>query len=477
MAFLLIFSSVSLFAEDKYKMRHNPQTGRGDWVLDAAASGYSTIAGSAEYNFTNNDFNGTGDFTTTGNLTATSLTLTGDGDSEVDGNLTVVGNVSIDGNFIGNGSLLTGISAGYTNLAEFVAQTAWRIFYSDGSGDVKELALGADGEYLKSNGASAIPSWAAPSGAAHDAVTVSNTSTVNLTLSTQALTATVNATWAATKQAADADLTTWAGVTPSANGQSLVAAANYAAMRGLLDLEAGTDFYDMSTANSTFMGAALLKDLVTTAPLTGGTDNILPGADSDVTLALTLTGDVVATAPILINGTTSVDNIIPGADTDYTLSINMLKDLVTTAPLTGGTNDILPGTDSDVTIAMAQANSTTDGYTNMTDYKTSHSKGFFVYNVTDSDDIPLWKAPAAITITAIHAVSTLGNVNFTLGEYDANGANGAVVDSSWIATSTTNANDDGTLSNPSIDSGDWVGIIINNATANATLAGTFEYNY
>lgn len=40
----------------------------------------------------------------------------------------------------------------------------------------------------------------------------------------------------------DSDLQTWAGVTPSANGQSLVSAANYAAMRALLDLEAGTDF-------------------------------------------------------------------------------------------------------------------------------------------------------------------------------------------------------------------------------------------
>lgn len=43
-------------------------------------------------------------------------------------------------------------------------------------------------------------------------------------------------------QAYDADLTTWAGLTPSANAQSLVTAADYAGMRALLDLEAGTDF-------------------------------------------------------------------------------------------------------------------------------------------------------------------------------------------------------------------------------------------
>ena len=74
-------------------------------------------------------------------------------------------------------------------LASFTNQTAWRIFYSDGSGDVKELALGADGEYLKSNGASSVPSWGTPTGAAHDAVTLSTDLGNNLLgLSTQQLT-------------------------------------------------------------------------------------------------------------------------------------------------------------------------------------------------------------------------------------------------------------------------------------------------
>lgn len=53
-------------------------------------------------------------------------------------------------------------------------------------------------------------------------------------------------------QAYDADLTTYAGITPSVNVQSLLGAASYAAMRTLLDLEAGTDFYSISAADSTF---------------------------------------------------------------------------------------------------------------------------------------------------------------------------------------------------------------------------------
>ncbi len=59
------------------------------------------------------------------------------------------------------GRLLTDASgSGYTNLTQFVDQTPWRIFYSNGSGDVTELAFGASGTVLQSNGASAAPTWA-----------------------------------------------------------------------------------------------------------------------------------------------------------------------------------------------------------------------------------------------------------------------------------------------------------------------------
>lgn len=52
----------------------------------------------------------------------------------------------------------------YTNLTSFVDQNNWKVFYSNGSGDVTELALGADGTFLKSNGAAAAPSFATPAG-------------------------------------------------------------------------------------------------------------------------------------------------------------------------------------------------------------------------------------------------------------------------------------------------------------------------
>jgi len=52
----------------------------------------------------------------------------------------------------------------YSDLTDFVDQTAWRVFYSNTDGDVTELALGSDGTFLKSNGASAAPSFAVPAG-------------------------------------------------------------------------------------------------------------------------------------------------------------------------------------------------------------------------------------------------------------------------------------------------------------------------
>lgn len=52
----------------------------------------------------------------------------------------------------------------------------------------------------------------------------------------------------------------------SANGVSLVTAASYAAMRGLLDLEAGTDFYSIAAADAAFQ--PLDSDLTAIAALT-----------------------------------------------------------------------------------------------------------------------------------------------------------------------------------------------------------------
>ena len=54
---------------------------------------------------------------------------------------------------------------GYTNLTEFVAQTAFSVFYSDTDGDVTELALGTDGQVLTSAGVDVAPAFEDAGGA------------------------------------------------------------------------------------------------------------------------------------------------------------------------------------------------------------------------------------------------------------------------------------------------------------------------
>lgn len=43
--------------------------------------------------------------------------------------------------------------------------SAWQVFYSNGDGTITEITLGANGTYLKSQGAATAPTWAAPAGA------------------------------------------------------------------------------------------------------------------------------------------------------------------------------------------------------------------------------------------------------------------------------------------------------------------------
>lgn len=96
-------------------------------------------------------------------------------------------------------------TGGYTNLTSFVDQTNWRVFYSNGSGDVTELALGAANTVLTSNGATtpptfetvgAITGFTPASGsltlAGADDVTLTTTAGTNVTLPTSGTLATTD---------------------------------------------------------------------------------------------------------------------------------------------------------------------------------------------------------------------------------------------------------------------------------------------
>lgn len=107
------------------------------------------------------------------------------------------------------------------------------------------------------------------------------------------------------------------------------------------------------------------------------------------------------------------------------------------------------------------------------------SKSFVVTGATTASDFgTVWRVPYAITLYAIHCNAVGGtNVVGQLTECDADGLNCAVVDSSDITcTAGTNVNDDGTLSNPTLDANDYLGLATTSVSGtNTRVTWTFEY--
>jgi len=89
----------------------------------------------------------------------------------------------------------------------------------------------------------------------------------------------MDATVWATKQAADLDLTTYAGITPSANIQSLLGSADYATARTNLGLAIGTDVQAYGATLADIADGTITEDLVNTAN---------PWADNEVSDTLTI---------------------------------------------------------------------------------------------------------------------------------------------------------------------------------------------
>jgi hypothetical protein len=107
-----------------------------------------------------------------------------------------------------------------------------------------------------------------------------------------------------------------------------------------------------------------------------------------------------------------------------------------------------------------------------------YHKSFAITNPTAASDSPLWRAPINLTITAIHVLCIGGtNIIGNLWLYDANGLNGSSVDTADItATTQTNANDSGSLSNPNVTSGNYVGWKTTSVSGTPTRAIiSFEY--
>lgn len=169
----IIISSDTIHAVDTQKSRDEVQDDVGILIEESSLDGL-TFA----YNSTTNILTGGMDsviapnsFTAAnitvdkfGRITTASNGSSGSG-SDYSDSLRVSTGVRIDADdfLSASGGVDNIVPGSGVTLNDFDYQTAWRIFYSDVSGDVTELALGTAGQYLESTGASSIPTWNTPS--------------------------------------------------------------------------------------------------------------------------------------------------------------------------------------------------------------------------------------------------------------------------------------------------------------------------
>jgi hypothetical protein len=74
-----------------------------------------------------------------------------------------VDSVGVDG-LLTQSQAIAGYQPLDADLTTLAGNTAWRVFYSDGSNVITELSLGSSGTYLQSQGASSAPTWSTPAG-------------------------------------------------------------------------------------------------------------------------------------------------------------------------------------------------------------------------------------------------------------------------------------------------------------------------
>ena len=105
-----------------------------------------------------------------------------------------------------------------------------------------------------------------------------------------------------------------------------------------------------------------------------------------------------------------------------------------------------------------------------------HSQSFVIASATAYSDFILWRAPYAITITAVHGLA-IGDGTNVVGNFDkcdGNGGNAVAIDSDMTLTSTVTS--DTELSNASIDAGDFIQWHTTSVSgSNSQIVVTFDY--